>query len=359
MAKVANVLGLMSGTSMDGIDMALLRTDGENMAEALGAAFLPYPDDIKLLIRSVLGRAHDADGSVTKAEQAVTDWHVMAVGKFHETTLHEIDLIGFHGQTIFHDPARKRTWQIGDGERLARETGIDVIYDFRSNDMRAGGQGAPLLPLYHQALVRAAKLENPACVLNLGGVANITWMDGETVIACDTGPANALIDDWMLAKTGVPMDKDGAAATKGTVDVPRVLQWLQHPYFQLPAPKSLDRNAFHGCKVDDLSLEDGAATLTAFTVESVLKTVRQMPRLPKNLIVAGGGRHNAAIMNALQKCIPTIDADTLGWNGDNLEAEGFAYLAQRSVRGLPLSLPTTTGCKTPVTGGKKALAHAA
>lgn len=359
MAKVVNVLGLMSGTSMDGIDASLLRTDGESVAEPLGHAFLPYPDDVKRLIRGVLGRAHDTDGSVAKAERTVTDWHIQAVTEFRKNHAYPIDLIGFHGQTIFHDPARKRTWQIGDGERLALETGIDVIYDFRSADMRAGGQGAPLLPLYHRALLKAAKLAEPACVLNLGGVANITWIDGDTVIACDTGPANALIDDWMLEKTGTAMDKNGEAAAKGTVDVARVLKWLQHPYFSLPAPKSLDRNAFAGCKVDDLSTEDGAATLAAFTVESVLKTIRQMPKLPQTLIVAGGGRHNKTMMDALAKCIPTKNADELGWNGDNLEAEGFAYLAMRSALGLPLSLPTTTGCKTPATGGKRALAQAA
>jgi anhydro-N-acetylmuramic acid kinase len=356
MAKISHVLGLMSGTSMDGIDAALLRTDGQAYVEPLFHTYTPYPEDVRVLLRAVLGRAHDVDGSVAKASRMITDWHIRAVKDFLAKSPHKPDLIGFHGQTIFHDPANGHTWQIGDGKRLAKETRIDVVYDFRTADVKAGGQGAPLLPLYHQALVKAQKvkgqkIEEPACVLNLGGVANITWIKGDDVIACDTGPANALIDDWMLKKTGTAIDKNGETALRGHTDVQRVQQWLTHPFFSLSVPKSLDRNAFQACRVDDLSLEDGAATLAAFTVQSVLAGLKLMPEPPKILIIAGGGRHNAAIMTGLQNAVRVMNADALGWNGDGLEAEGFAYLAQRSRLNLPLSLPTTTGCQFPTKGG--------
>lgn len=346
MTQLFTAIGLMSGTSMDGVDIALLRTDGKGVAEPLGSSFTPYPDDVRSALRACLGLASDPDGRIAKAAELVTDWHIKAVKDFGK----QADLIGFHGQTIFHDPANARTWQIGNGERLAKETGIDVVYDFRTNDMKHGGQGAPLMPIYHRVLVEQSKAPQPACFLNLGGVANITWIDGDEIFACDTGPANALLDDWMLKQTGQAMDKDGATALKGKIDQARIDKWLSESFFQKPAPKSLDRDAFKHCTVDDLSLEDGAATLAAFTAQAVLKA---LPERPKSLIVAGGGRRNPAIMQHLK---PVIDADSLGWSGDALEAEGFAYLAVRSLKGLALSLPTTTGCTTPVTGGRLAKA---
>ncbi len=350
MAKTLTVLGLMSGTSMDGIDASLLRTDGVQAGEALAHSFTPYPDDVREAIRAVTGNIPGDDAA--NAAKLVTDWHIQAVRNFpHDGP---IDLIGFHGQTVFHDPANARTYQLGDGERLAAETGIPAIYDFRSADMRAGGQGAPLLPLYHKALTVRSGLDQPVCVLNLGGVANITWISGEQVIACDTGPASALIDDWMLRKTGTAMDKDGASALRGLPDLARVTEWLQRAYFAKPAPKSLDRDAFSACSVDDLPVDDGAATLTTFTVNSILMGLAQMPERTRHVIACGGGRHNRAIMRGLSARVAVTDADQLGWSGDYIEAEGFAYLAARSLGGLPLSLPTTTGCASPVTGGRLA-----
>lgn len=353
MAKASNVLGLMSGTSMDGVDVGPLHTDGQDMAIAGPNSFTPYPDEVRNALRACMGLSSDPDGRVARAAELVTDWHIKAVREFQQKCAEPIELIGFHGQTIFHDPARGKTWQIGDGQKLADALGIDVIYDFRSADMKAGGQGAPLIPLYHQVLVK--NLEQPVGVLNVGGVANVTWIDGNTVIACDTGPGNALIDDWMLKKTGAAIDRDGRAALAGKIDQPRIDHWLQDAYFSKRAPKSLDRNAFAACRVDDLSIEDGAATLAAFTAQSVMRALQMMPAFPKQLIVAGGGRHNQAIMNQLTHA---INADDLGWSGDSLEAEGFAYLAMRSKLNLPLSLPTTTGCKTPTTGGRYARARA-
>lgn len=351
MTRVLTAIGLMSGTSMDGVDLACLRTDGEALLERGPTDFMPYPDEVRDAIRACLGLSTDPDGRVKKAEDLVTGWHIKALKKFigHKR---KPDLIGFHGQTIFHDPANHKTWQIGDGKRLSSEIGVDVIYDFRSNDMKAGGQGAPLLPLYHRALVLAAKLDMPACILNLGGVGNLTWIDGDKVYACDTGPGNALLDDWMLKKTGVAMDKDGLIAMSGEVDTERVKKWMTHPYFAQRPPKSLDRNAFAHCTVDDMSLEDGAATLVAFTVVSAINAWRQMPTHPHQMIVAGGGRKNKAIMQGLGNHVAVITADQLGWSGDALEAEGFAYLAVRSLNNRPLTLPTTTGCRAPTLGGK-------
>ncbi|MCB1537383.1 MAG: anhydro-N-acetylmuramic acid kinase [Rhodospirillales bacterium] len=348
MAKTQRVLGLMSGTSMDGIDAALLHTDGIAAGEVLARAFTPYPETVRAAIRAVLGRPPENEAAAI-AQTLVTDWHINAVRDFGHAG--QIDLIAFHGQTVFHDPANARTWQIGDGPRLAAATGLPVMYDFRSNDMRHGGQGAPLLPLYHRALVRKAELEEPAAVLNLGGVANITWIDGEAIYACDTGPASALIDDWMRRATGESMDRNGETALKGAPDRARIQKWLENPYFARTLPKSLDRDAFASCRVDDLSPEDGAATLAAFTVAGVFAALDRLPGPTRRLLVCGGGRHNAAIMRGLETRLPVTDADTLGWSGDFIEAEGFAYLAARARAGLPLTLPTTTGCLQPVSGG--------
>lgn len=352
MIGVKTAIGLMSGTSMDGIDVALVRTDGDKSLERLGADFMPYPDNVRDQIRACLGHTTDPDGRIAETERVITDWHIDAVTTFMKTCIEDVDLIGFHGQTIFHDPAKAATWQIGDGQRLAIETGIDVMFDFRTADMKAGGQGAPLLPLYHRALIHAANLAMPACILNLGGVGNLTWVNDKVIMACDTGPGNALLDDWIHKKTGLAMDRDGAIAMKGAADMTRVRDWMQHPYFAVKPPKSLDRNEFAHCSVDDLSLEDGAATLAAFTVAGAIAALKHMPAKPGRIIVAGGGRRNAAIMQGLAKHMQVINANDLGWSGDAMEAEGFAYLAVRSVAGLPLTLPTTTGCKLPTTGGR-------
>lgn len=351
MTRILTAIGLMSGTSMDGVDVAVIETDGETHVKRGANASYPYPDTVKDALRACLGLSADPDGRVKKAEELVTDFHIGAVKKFIGNK-RKPDVVGFHGHTVFHDPDNRKTWQIGDGKKLGAALACDVIYDFRQNDMKAGGQGAPLLPLYHRALVHGAKLDMPACILNLGGVGNLTWIDGDKVYACDTGPGNALLDDWMLKKTGQPMDEGGKVAIAGTVDTERVKKWMSHPYFSKKPPKSLDRNAFNHCTVDDMSLEDGAATLVAFTVVGAINAWRQMPTHPHQMIVAGGGRKNKAIMQGLGSHVAVINADVLGWSGDSLEAEGFAYLAVRSLQNKPISLPTTTGCKAPTLGGR-------
>jgi anhydro-N-acetylmuramic acid kinase len=267
-----------------------------------------------------------------------------------------VDLIGFHGQTVLHAPHQRLTWQIGDGARLAATTGIATVFDFRAEDVAAGGQGAPLAPLYHVA--RANGLDRPLAVLNLGGVGNVTWIgtDDAPPLAFDTGPGNALLDDWCLARAGVACDLDGALAFNGTVDEGLLAGLMDHPYFDKPPPKSLDRDAFEGAAVGGLGPADGAATLTEFTAASVAAACAHLPEPPRRWLVTGGGRRNPAMMMALRARLgaPVEPVEAVGWNGDALEAEAFAYLAARSVDGLPLSLPTTTGVASPRTGGRLA-----
>ncbi|QCO15836.1 anhydro-N-acetylmuramic acid kinase [Azospirillum brasilense] len=347
------VVGLMSGTSMDGIDAALVRTDGERRVEPLAFVTIPYEDGFRADLRSCLG----GKGPVEAVERALTDAHADAVRRLLAeagTEAAAVDLIGFHGQTIFHDPAQRRTWQIGDGARLARATGIAVVNDFRTADVAAGGQGAPLVPLFHRALADA--LPRPLAVLNIGGVANVTWIGegADDVIACDTGPGNALVDDWVLSGQGARYDSGGALAGRGVVDKGALAALLAHPYFDQPAPKSLDRDAFDPAPVRGLSVEDGAATLTAFTAASVARIVPHLPEAPRRWLVCGGGRHNATLMGMLadRLGVPVDPVEAVGWNGDALEAEAFAYLAVRSRQGLPLSLPSTTGVPQPMSGGR-------
>ncbi|HPF77650.1 MAG TPA: anhydro-N-acetylmuramic acid kinase [Alphaproteobacteria bacterium] len=347
--KVYTAIGMMSGTSMDGIDVALVRTDGKDMTELLDSRLFPYEEATRNAVRGVLGSRH-ATPETAQAERLLTDAHIQAVKQFG----HKADIIGFHGQTIMHDPSQKFTWQIGDSARLAMETGMDVIGDMRQADVKAGGQGAPLLPLCHRSF--AADVEKPIAILNLGGVANITWLGRERtdILAFDTGPANALIDDLVNEATDEPYDHDGKLAQAGTPDVAMVARWLSHPYFSKPAPKSLDRDEWDVAEVRNLKLEDAVATLALFTVESVIKSLDLLPDTPRALYVAGGGRHNNYMMGSLNAALDyTVEpVEALGWNGDMLEAQGFAYLAVRSLLGLALTLPTTTGIKEPMTGGK-------
>lgn len=350
MSKIYTAIGMMSGTSLDGVDIALIRTDGENIVERLDFGSYPYQQTLRDQIKPFFGTAQRD----SQAEKLITDAHIDAIKQFG----HDADLIGFHGQTIFHDPANRVTIQIGDGQALADATGTDVIYDFRSADVAAGGQGAPFLPLYHRVLAKSSSLDFPCAILNIGGVSNITWIGAgdNDILAFDTGPGNALLDDWMLQKTRKSYDANGAMALQGKVHDDIVQQMLQHPYFALSAPKSLDRDAFSARLVTDLSIEDGAATLAAFTVDSVARSFALLPVLPKAVYATGGGRKNKFMMDRLsQKLgVPVSSVDTLGWSGDTMEAEGFAYLAVRSLLGLPLSLPGTTGVPRPMTGGKLA-----
>jgi anhydro-N-acetylmuramic acid kinase len=345
----------MSGTSLDGIDVAFIESDGLAQVICGPAMTIPYPPDFRERLRGVLG----GTGPVIDVEAELTRLHGEAVETFfarHPGLMPE--LVGMHGHTILHRSAERRTWQLGDGATLARQLGIDVVCDFRTADVIVGGEGAPLAPLYHAAL--AASLPKPLAVLNLGGVGNVTWIgsagDAETpdILAFDTGPGNALIDDWVRGHTGRAADFDGRFAFAGQASQAHAERFLGHPYFTRPPPKSLDRDDFRNAQPIGLSLEDGAATLVEITAAAVAMAARHFPAPVRRWLVTGGGRHNPALMAALARRLDaTVDpVESAGWDGDALEAQAFAYLAVRSVLGLPLSLPSTTGAPQPMTGGR-------
>jgi anhydro-N-acetylmuramic acid kinase len=340
----------MSGTSLDGIDVAMIETDGRERVSPGPALSFPYPSQFRERLRSILGGA----GPVADVEEELTRLHAEAVENLlRQHTGNTLDVVGFHGHTILHRPAERRTRQIGDGALLALRLGLNVVADFRSADVAAGGEGAPLASLYHSAL--AAPLPKPIAVLNIGGVANVTWIAGpEEILAFDTGPGNALIDDWVRRHTGAAADLDGALARAGAVSATHVENFLASPYFDRPPPKSLDRDDFRGAWPTGLSLEDGAATLTEMTAAAVAAATRHFPAIVALWLVTGGGRHNPALMEALARrlnvAVQAVEA--VGWQGDALEAQAFGYLAVRSLEGLPLSLPSTTGVPRATCGGR-------
>lgn len=346
----------MSGTSLDGVDAALIRTDGAHFVEPLGSVSLPYDPDMRDDLRSCLNKEEDLDGHIARVERDITLFHADVVRELMADTnasLEQVDVIGFHGQTIAHAPERKFTWQIGDGALLAQEIGVRVVNDLRQADVQAGGQGAPLLPIYHR--VRAENIPKPLVVLNLGGVANVTYIgtNEEEMLAFDTGPASALIDDFVKSRIGKSFDRDGELARSGSIHQNILGELLNNPYFKQVPPKSLDRNAWDVKVIKTLSDRDGAATLTAFTVWSILQAVAFFPAPAKRWIVTGGGRKNAFMMDLLRQVleVEVETVETVGWNGDTLEAEGFAYMAVRSLLGLPYTFPGTTGVYRPLTGG--------
>ncbi len=362
-------VGLMTGTVLDGnIDVALLRTDGE-IIESFGSYTLgPYPQSIRSLLEETLEQARgwNFDGPepaiFAVAEDALTRAQSSAVADLVAQAgleASDIGVVGFHGQSVLHrapQPGRiGATRQLGNGNLMHELLGIPVAYDFRSADVRAGGQGAPLAALYHQSLLRRlGATDGRTAVLNLGGVANVTWWDGaDRLIAFDAGPANAPINDFIKGLGLGEMDRDGALALRGTVDEARLAQLLTHPYLTAPYPKSLDRFDFLASMADGLGAEDGAATLTAFTTGAVGKALDLLPERPDKLVVCGGGRHNPAIMKMLAEraAVEAVPAEAAGWRGDAVEAECFAFLAVRVLRGLPISFPTTTGAPYPMTGG--------
>ena len=360
---VRRALGMMSGTSMDGVDCALIETDGRDVVRFGPTGFMPYAEADRAVLRRALADAVGvADraarpGALAEAERLVTQRHAEAIELFlaeHAIARHSVDVVGFHGQTVLHRPERRLTLQIGDGAALAARVGIAVVADLRAADVAAGGQGAPLVPLYHQALVRAAGLEAPVLVVNIGGVGNVTYVPAEGApIACDTGPGNALLDDLMLARTGTPFDADGATAAAGAVDAVVLAQLMSHPFFAVRPPKSLDRNDFSGDAVAALATADAAATLVAFTARSIAAIVPHLPAPPRVAIVCGGGARNPTLLKELRQSFacPVSTADARGWSGDAIEAQAFAYLAVRSLDGLPVTVPTTTGVPRPLTGG--------
>jgi len=362
-------VGLMTGTVLDGnIDVALLRTDGETIDRFGAYTLAPYPQSIRTLLEETLAQARrwnfegpepaifaEAEDALTRAQSAA----VLDLARQAGLAPEEIGIIGFHGQSVLHrapQPGRiGATRQLGNGPLMHELTGIRVAYDFRSADVRAGGQGAPLAALYHRALLRRiGATDGRTAVLNLGGVANVTWWDGaDQLIAFDAGPANAPINDFIKGLGLGDMDRDGAMALRGTVDEARLARLLTHPYLSAPYPKSLDRFDFLSTMAGGLGPEDGAATLTAFTTGAVGKALDILPHRPERLVVCGGGRHNPAIMKMLgeRAQVEAVPAEAVGWRGDAIEAECFALLAVRVLRDLPISFPSTTGAPYPLTGG--------
>lgn len=359
---LVRALGLMSGTSLDGIDVSLVSTDGEDRVERGPAMTIPYNTEQRALLVAALEHARvvvrreERPGRLAEAERMVTDLNAAAVSAFlrrHAIDRRTIDVIGFHGQTVLHRPDLRITVQLGDGRLLSELTGLPVVYNLRAADVAAGGQGAPLVPAYHRALLSRV-VERPVAVLNVGGVANITWLgrDGR-LIAFDTGPGNALIDDWMLARTGEALDRDGRTAARGHVDEAVLECLLSDHYFVCPVPKSLDRNAFDAKACAALDVADGAATLTAFTAAAIARAREHVPEEPALWIVSGGGRRNRTLMDMIATRVENavVPAEAVGLDGDSVEAEAWAYLAVRALKGLPITFPGTTGVAEPLTGG--------
>ncbi|MBP6768946.1 MAG: anhydro-N-acetylmuramic acid kinase [Reyranella sp.] len=348
-------LGLMSGTSVDGVDVALIETDGERVAAFGPSLTVPFPDAARRIIRAAFGAT--AETQTTRvAEQFVTDLHVAAVRAWVEKTgidLDTLDLVGFHGQTITHQPDRRFTWQIGDGAALARALGVRVVNDLRSDDVAAGGQGAPLVPVYHAAL--AADLPRPLAVVNVGGVGNVTWIGADgSLLAFDTGPGNGPIDDWCARRAGQRYDREGALAAAGKVDRGRVERFAEHRFFAKVPPKSLDRGDFNDAWADGLGVADGAATLTHGTARAIALAAKHFPAPVSQWVICGGGARNPTLLRAIAEETrgKVVTAEDLGWDGDALEAQAFAFLAVRSLRRLPLTFPGTTGAPRPTTGGR-------
>jgi anhydro-N-acetylmuramic acid kinase len=356
-------IGLMSGTSLDGVDVALIETDGRRVKAFGPSGYRPYTEAERGLLRQALYEAVDLPqrdarpGCLREAERVVTSAHAEAVAAFvaqHRIAFEDIDIVGFHGQTVLHRPERRLTVQIGDAAMLAKAIHIPVMHDFRAADVEAGGQGAPFVPVYHRALAQSLEREGPIVVVNIGGVSNITYIDGDTLIACDTGPGNALLDDYMSKFLNQHFDNEGRTAAQGSVDVGWINRALKLPFFALPPPKSLDRNDFASLKLGDVDPLDGAATLTAFTAAAIAQIVPLLPKEPRSWIVAGGGARNLTMMRMLRERLQpaTVEAaDALGWASDAIEAQAFGFLAARGLKGLPLSYPATTGVPIPMTGG--------
>ena len=348
--KIYTALGLMSGTSLDGMDAAIIKTDGHSIASFGPFESKRYSAEFRSRVRADLGKKVVSG----KLEKDLTHLHadlILELLNKHDLAMSEIDVVGFHGQTIHHEPENHFTLQIGDGAMLADLLSCTVVNNFRGADVVAGGEGAPFAPVYHRAL--ASEFEKPIAVVNIGGVANVSFISRERLLAFDTGPGNAPIDDIVGQKTGADFDEDGQLARAGKTNEKALAVLLRHPYFKQTPPKSLDRNGFDFSGVQDLSVEDAAATLVAFTTETIAGSAQHFPEPAQRWFVTGGGRHNSFIMSELSKRVgaKVQPVESVGWNGDAIEAQAFAFMAVRSILKLPLSFPGTTGVPQDLTGG--------
>jgi len=373
MQSVKTAIGLMSGTSMDGIDAALIRSDGEAFVEIKAHMSFDYPSLFRAHLKKALEEAqditqrHQRPGDLREVERELTTYHAQLVQKLlqqHDMSSEQVDLIGFHGQTILHRPQQGLTVQLGLGEELAHQTGIDVVYDMRANDVTHGGQGAPLVPAYHAALAMTLpnRIKFPCCFVNIGGIANLTYIPApnmthfDRIMAFDCGPGNCLIDQWMETRAQLNFDASGQAGLRGRICEAIIAAYWQHDVFNCPQPQSLDWHDFPPLCDEQLSLEDGAATLAVLSAKAIVHSFRFLPELPKTLIVSGGGTKNLCLMAALstqaqEQGTEVAMAHACGLDADFIEAQAWAYLAIRSIKKLPLSFPNTTGVQFPVTGG--------
>ena len=356
-SEFKRVLGLMSGTSFDGVDAAVLETDGEVIRAFGPTSFRPYTDEERGMLRAVMGCWPDAP-ELEEVSEVIETAHAEIMARFDG-----IELAGFHGQTLAHDPRGRGTHQAGSGAVLALVAGYPVVWDFRTSDVKLGGQGAPLAPFYHFALAQHIKAEAPLVFLNLGGVGNVTWVDPRkakpeeqgALLAFDTGPANAPMDDLCNIRLGRALDEGGALAASGMVDHAIVDAFLQEPFFFRMPPKSLDRGfADMLARVAHLSDADALATLSECCAAAVGAGFDHMPEMPARVLVCGGGRHNSDLMARIAAHLPcpVLPVESVGLDGDMIEAQAFAYLAMRVARGLATSCPSTTGVAAAVGGGQ-------
>ena len=365
MKNLITCIGLMSGTSCDGIDASIIKSDGENVVHFTGNHFLPYEDRIKSKIRGLKEKINlilDLETNITEIdnlEKEITLLHAKIVNsiieKFKLNKL-EIDLIGFHGHTIFHSFKYKKTKQIGDGKLLSQLTGIKVVYNFRENDIKNNGQGAPLVPIFHKLLKTKLKIKIPLVFFNIGGISNLTYLNkDEEMVSFDSGPGNCLIDRILQLKSEdkVQFDKDGMIAFTGNIDKNILDSYLSDPYYELSPPKSLDINDFNLNPLRDLSLKDSVATLSELTSLTIVNALSFFSSKPIEIILCGGGRKNKFIFDRIKKLsnITISNIDDYKINGDFIESQAFAYLAIRSLFKKPISFPKTTGATKPITGG--------
>lgn len=367
MSNMKTAIGLMSGTSLDGIDVALVHTDGDGLVKRGPFLGVRYDEAFRKQLKCGIEEARSIrerrqrPGNLAALEKELTLRHAAAIDKFR--TLYglqrsDIDIVGFHGQTLLHRPDSGLTVQIGDGQLLADETDLAVVFDMRANDMIHGGQGAPLVPAYHSALAHTLSLRGkPVCFVNIGGISNLTFIGSDgALVAYDSGPGNTLIDQWVEAHAGIPFDKDGKIATAGKVIEALAEEYLANRFFLDNARRSLDRGDFVLPQHDRADLCDGARTLAYVAAAAIVKSAGHLPEKPVMYIVCGGGRLNHVIMKdltmlAARHGASVMAAEAAGFNGDAMEAEAWAYLAVRHLTGLPLTYPATTGVETPVSGG--------
>ena len=355
-------LGLMSGTSMDGVDASIIKTDGKTRYSAILDKYYEYPTVIYnnlLKLRAKIKTSKDLkkyDKQIKLAEKEITIFHAESVKKILRETKVKVDFVGFHGQTIFHNVKEKISKQLGDGKLLSKLIKKNVVYNFRKNDLANNGEGAPLAPIFHKLLVTKYKIKTPLIILNIGGIANITSIRNKSrtnrfVLSGseDIGPGNCLIDRWIRLNSDKKYDEKGLIARSGTVDKFILNQSLDSFYNSaISKKKSYDTNDFDLSFIKGLSLENGAATLTEYTADICSKKL-----INRNIYVSGGGRKNTFLIQRIKKKIHCKIRliDHIGINGDFIESQAFAYLAIRSFLKLPISFPETTGCKKPCTGG--------